>query len=118
MRRPNGPCFLLRPRTNKILFRPQPAGNITGARASYDSVQGRIVSEWRKLGRKLTLHVEIPVNCTATVYVPRLDTDRVFEGGHEAASAPGARWLREEPHQSIFQVGSGVYDFSDGQAGM
>ncbi|HLP76230.1 MAG TPA: family 78 glycoside hydrolase catalytic domain, partial [Candidatus Paceibacterota bacterium] len=38
---PAGPGF------EKIIFRPQPVGDLKSARASYDSIHGRIVSEWK-----------------------------------------------------------------------
>lgn len=103
---PAGPGF------KKILIRPQPVGNITWARAAYDSIQGSIVSAWRKSDGLFTLHVEIPANSTATVFMPSGESNPVFESGRLASAAPGVHFLRRENHCSIFQIGSGVYDFT------
>jgi hypothetical protein len=61
---PDGPGF------KKIVIAPSVIGDLTAASASYDSIAGKIVSEWRRTGSNVTYHVIIPPNTTATVYVP------------------------------------------------
>ena len=56
--------------TSTSSSRPTPGGKLTWAKTSYDSVHGRIVSDWQRDGQKLTLEVTIPANTTATVFVP------------------------------------------------
>jgi len=55
---------------NKIVIKPQPAGNITEAKADYHSTYGTIHTDWQKLNGVFTLHVSIPANTSATVYMP------------------------------------------------
>jgi hypothetical protein len=55
---------------NKIELKPQPVGDISSAKASYHSVYGEIVSDWKRNGKEFELNVEIPVNTTATIYLP------------------------------------------------
>ena len=102
---PAGPGF------KKIIIHPQPVGDVTWAKAAYDSVHGRIVSEWRKSDGKFALHVEIPVNTTATVFVPSENFKRIFESGQLAASAPGVHFVQKQNDRFIYQIASGVYDF-------
>ncbi len=53
-----------------IEIRPQPVGDVTHAKASYHSVYGEIVSEWKIANNTLILDVTIPPNTTADVYLP------------------------------------------------
>ena len=99
------------PGFKNIIIRPQPVGNVTWARAAYDSVHGRVVSEWKKSGDKFNLHIEIPVNTTATVSVPSGNPDGILESGGLAAEAPGVHFVRKDNRRSVYQVASGVYDF-------
>lgn len=92
---PAGPGFRC------IIIKPQPVGDLTWAKASYDSVRGAIVSDWRRENGKFLLNVMIPANTTATVFVP----------GKAARASEGATLLREEDGRTVFAVGSGEYEF-------
>jgi hypothetical protein len=63
-------CDLSGPGFRKIIIQPAVVGDLTHAEASYDSIAGRIVSEWRRAGSQVRLHVVIPPNTTATIYLP------------------------------------------------
>ncbi|MBL7741829.1 MAG: family 78 glycoside hydrolase catalytic domain [Chitinophagaceae bacterium] len=54
----------------KIEIRPQPAGDITFANASYHSPYGEIRSDWKRTGKSFELNVTIPVNTTAEIFLP------------------------------------------------
>ena len=90
---PAGPGF------KRIIINPQPVVDLQWVKASYDSVRGKIVSEWRREGRMFRLKVTIPVNTTATLVVP----------GKSATCSDGAKLLREEAGRAVFGVGSGEY---------
>lgn len=96
---------------DRIVIRPNPVGELTWARASYQSARGPIQSDWKKEAGKLTLRVSVPPNTTAAVYVPSADPNRVTEGGRSATRAPGVRLLRSDRSASVFEVGSGEYEF-------
>mgnify|MGYP001556283974 CR=1 FL=1 len=102
---PAGPGF------TQILIQPAIVGNVTWAQASYESVRGRIASAWQRDGRKLTLHVTIPANTTATVFIPAADP-AVQEGGHPAAQSAGITLLRHENQRAVFTIASGDYTFT------
>ena len=59
-----------KPGFKHIIIRPQPSGDLTWVKAHHDSSFGRIVSNWKREGDKLTMEVTIPPNTTATVFVP------------------------------------------------
>ncbi|MFH1717237.1 MAG: family 78 glycoside hydrolase catalytic domain, partial [Planctomycetota bacterium] len=71
------------PGYKQIVIYPRP-GEITHAKASYESIHGRIVSDWRLSNGTFTLNVTIPANTTATVYVPAGSLDSVTESGRPA----------------------------------
>jgi alpha-L-rhamnosidase len=85
---------------------------LTSARGSYDSIRGRIVSQWKKDDTGLSLEVSIPANSTATVYVPAGDPSSVREGGKTIEQAAGVKFLRYEGGYAVFEVGSGTYAFT------
>ncbi len=54
----------------QLIIRPQPVGDITFAKATYHSLYGNILVDWKKLNGVFTLQVTIPPNTTAVVYLP------------------------------------------------
>ena len=101
----DGPGF------KKLIIRPTPGEGITWVKASYDSIHGRIVSNWATEGGKFTMDVTIPINTTATVSVPAKDSAAVTESGKPAAQAQGVKFLRNENGKSVYEVGAGSYQF-------
>jgi hypothetical protein len=73
---PSGPGF------SRIIIRPAVVGDLTWASASYDSISGKIVSSWRRDGTKVRLHVVIPPNTTAQVYLPGGGVRQVGSGDY------------------------------------
>ena len=104
--RPASPGF------NRILIEPAIGDGLTWARTSYDSIHGRIATDWKLNGRRLALKVVVPVNTTATICVPATDAARVTESGTSAGRADGVRFVRQEKDKAIFEVGSGTYSFA------
>ena len=90
----------------KIIIAPQPVGDVTWAKASYDSIRGKITSDWVRTGDGFILNVTIPANTTATVFVP------VKPGVHVTANSPAARLLFNEGNRAVFETGAGSYEFS------
>lgn len=91
------------PGFKKIIIRPHVVGDLTWVKASYESRRGTIVSEWSRKDDLLTLQVAIPVNTSATVYVP---------GQGSRTDSPGASLLRTEPERQVFAVEPGDYTFT------
>jgi alpha-L-rhamnosidase len=82
------------------------------AKASYQSIHGRIATHWGLQDNTLTLEVTIPVNTTATVYVPTRRPTGVTESGRPAGSAPGVTEKTPDDGFAVFEVESGRYRFS------
>ena len=88
----------------KITIAPQPVGDVTWAKAGYNSVRGKIISDWKRDGGRFTLKVTIPPNTTATVLVPT-------KSGGTTTATSGARFLRMDFGCDVFEAGSGDYKF-------
>ena len=100
------------PAFKHFIIKPNLIGGLTSAEASYDSVRGRIVSDWKTRDGRLELTVTIPANTSATVYVPVAASAAIKEGGKPAADALGIRLLRVEDGRTVLEVGSGTYHFT------
>ena len=55
---------------SRILIQPRIVPNVTWAKASYDSVRGRISCAWKSTGDRVHIEATIPANTSATVFVP------------------------------------------------
>jgi alpha-L-rhamnosidase len=93
----------------KIVIDPHPVGDVTWAKASYDSVRGKITSDWKREGNKFSLKVTIPVNSTGTVYVPTNAAENLSANGVTALRSPFL--LRMEKDRAVFAIPSGDYEF-------
>lgn len=58
------------PGMKHLVIAPQPVGDLTYCRGSYQSLYGPVRSDWRINQGQFELTVEIPVNTTATVILP------------------------------------------------
>ena len=93
------------PGFKKIVIKPQPAGDLTWAKGSYQSIRGEIKSEWKKEVNSFSLNVSIPVNTTAIIYVPAKENEPVKENGKVVKP------LRYEKGYAVIETGSGDYNF-------
>ena len=94
-----------------IVIQPQPVGDVTWARASFESVRGRIATEWRRAEGRFKLKLDLPANTSATVHLPASQAASVRESGRTLDAAKGVRWLRQDKDRIILEVGSGRYEF-------
>lgn len=102
---PAGPGF------KKIIIAPQPVGDLTWAKASYDSIHGKIKCHWKREAGRFEMTVRIPANTTATVYVPAKSAAAVTADDRPATKAPGVTFLRQDGDRAVFAVESGKYEF-------
>lgn len=91
---------------------PHVVGDLTSARAEYDSTRGKIVSDWKVVNGEFRLALKVPANTTATVSLPIRKLAQVSESGRPAAQSPGTQFLKEDGGRTVFLVQSGTYAFS------
>lgn len=89
-----------------IKIRPQPVGDITSASGSFHSPYGWITADWKKNDGHFLLKVKIPVNSTATVYVPVSPASRIYLDGKLVTPAK-----KIENNTAVIAIGSGEYQF-------
>ena len=100
------------PGFKNIVIHPQPVGDITWVKCAYDSVRGSIALEWHKTNVHFSMKLTIPANTTTTVYVPAMNLKTVTESGHAVTNATGVKFLRQEKDWTVFETGSGTYQFT------
>ena len=104
-----------------IRIEPQVTRDLTSVSATVGSLRGNVTSTWSHEPGVITLQVDVPVNATASVSLPREDEmtgvviregDRtVWEKGHFVAGTPGVTAGKLEGQRVVFEVGSGRYAF-------
>lgn len=93
------------PGFRKIVIHPQLDSRLTLANGEYDSVYGRISTEWTNpAAGPFQLRLKIPANTSADVYLPAKEGAKVLEDGQK---------LEPEIRGGAFfvQIGSGSYEF-------
>jgi len=94
-----------------IILHPRPVEDLRFVKAWHKCLYGAIRSSWKRGAGQFSLDVTIPLNTTATIYIPAKDAARVLEGGQPANKSKGLRFLRVEEGNAVFEAGSGDYSF-------
>lgn len=94
-----------KPGFEEVVIKPQPAGDLRWARGSYQSVRGKIVSDWEITENTYKLSVEIPANTKGTVYVRSKESAQVN-------ADPIATFIKNEEGYSVYEIPSGRYTFT------
>jgi alpha-L-rhamnosidase len=95
-----------------IIINPSIVGDMNYVNAWHDALYGRIKSSWKRDQGKLIMEVTIPVNTTATIYIPTRSVDSILESGRPVASVKGIEFIRQENGKFIFNLGAGDYKFT------
>ncbi|MFT3704073.1 MAG: family 78 glycoside hydrolase catalytic domain [Agriterribacter sp.] len=95
----------------KFIIHPEiDAAGIHVVNASYHSIHGEIKSSWKKVSHGLIQQVTIPVNTSASVYIPS-DIKYISLNGKLLSTAGGIRITESANGYTVVEVGSGVYTF-------
>ncbi len=89
----------------EVMIMPEVVGDVTHAKASFQSPYGLIKSEWAKSATAFNLQLQIPANSTAVVYVPATQGQTVLMNGKKAT-------VVYEDGRAVVKIGSGKYEFS------
>ena len=93
------------PGYKRIIVHPHLDQRITRARGEYQSVYGKIVSDWDGTpAGPFILNLSVPANTSAKVYLPFIANAHVFQDGHSVNSV-------RDGDASVVEVGSGSYTF-------
>jgi alpha-L-rhamnosidase len=93
------------PGFKEIVIHPRVDSRVTHARGEFDSVYGKIVSDWSGApSGPFTLKVTIPANTRAKVYLPGTANSTLTEGGKPVKSS-------REGGEYVVEAGAGQYEF-------
>ncbi|MGH9765434.1 MAG: alpha-L-rhamnosidase C-terminal domain-containing protein, partial [Blastocatellia bacterium] len=95
-----------------ILIQPQPGGGFTSAKASHETMYGKVSSAWTLKDGSFELDVEVPANTRATIRLPKAQVANVTESGTPVSSGNGITGERQDGDSVVVEVGSGHYRFS------
>ena len=99
------------PAYKKIKIEPKFAGiSFTQAKAGFESMYGRILSSWHLTDEMVEIEVEIPVNTTAEILLPKARLADVLEGNKPLVSGDIHSYM-ETIEGVRLTVGSGSYQF-------
>ncbi|WP_372933733.1 alpha-L-rhamnosidase C-terminal domain-containing protein, partial [Mariniphaga sediminis] len=74
-------------------------------------INGKIVSNWKKRDDRLELHIEIPANTTAQIYIPSVEKTKIREGKTLIGKSNDFSIVGIKGTYTVLQAGSGVYGF-------
>jgi alpha-L-rhamnosidase len=94
-----------------IIMKPEFGEGITWAEGHYDSIYGRIKSDWKVGDGTFQWVVTVPANTTATVHIPAGNVADITESGRPIKDAKGVTFLRMAEDRAVFGVDSGTYEF-------
>jgi alpha-L-rhamnosidase len=95
----------------QIDIHPTPVGDITWAKASYQSVRGPIASSWKIDGPNFTLDVTIPPGAVASVRLPGNRLDQTTESTNSLSTATGVSNVSDTGSAVKCTIASGSYRF-------
>ncbi len=87
------------------IIKPSVVNDLNFVNATYESVYGKITSEWKVENGNLILRLTIPANTTATVYVPAKDAASV------SVDKKNISQVAFENNRTIYDIPSGIYIF-------
>jgi hypothetical protein len=102
---------LSRPVSSRIVIRPSLVAGTRSAFARYDSVLGRIVSQWSRNATDVTLDITIPPGSSATIYLPTNMSESVRDSGRPLHLTTGIESIAVEDGRVRCVAGSGEYHF-------
>lgn len=99
---------------DRVSISPRTPDRLSWVKSSYQSVRGKIVSNWTRVGKTTKFEIEIPPNTVARVSLPAGSLASVREGGRALDKAKGVTGVKFSGGTVEFTVGSGSYVFASG----
>jgi alpha-L-rhamnosidase len=95
-----------------IRIKPHIGGDFTFASASLETYYGKLSNTWKVDNEVVSMDVEIPVNTTATVYIPASNAGDIKEGSKVLSQVSDVKIEGSEDKYTILEMGSGQYHFT------
>lgn len=81
-------------------------------KATYHSINGEIVSSWKKEDDKIILQITVPANTKANVFIPAKNKDDVFENRKSIIDNSVTTIIGYKNGYLELEIGSGEYSFT------
>jgi len=95
-----------------VVVKPHLGGDFTYMKADLKTGYGNAASHWKLEEGQLIMDVKIPVNTTATIYIPAKSIGDVTEGGATLSTVKDVTVMGMEGEYVVVKAGSGNYRFS------
>jgi alpha-L-rhamnosidase len=95
-----------------FFIHPAVVGDLTWAKASFDSTYGLIEVDWKVEKNEFKMSVTIPANTTATICLPARKESDVLEGGKPVGECQYVKSMGIEDNAAFYLINSGKYEFS------
>jgi len=100
------------PGFKNVIIKPFPVEGLDFVKCSYRSAYGVIQSNWEIKENDFYLHLTIPANSHATVYLPALSAQHVTESGHAITGKDSAvSFSTFADQRAVYQLKAGDYRF-------
>ncbi len=96
---------------DKIIIYPEVVGDITWAETTFNSIHGEIVCNWKIEKNNIKMKIKIPVNCTAIVSIPQVNSQYIFESENLIRLSKQVKILEVSSVRTLCEIPSGEYNF-------
>jgi hypothetical protein len=96
----------------KIIIAPQIVGDLNSVNASFNTIHGKITSNWKTDNDSLRMEVIIPVGCTAVVEINQNDPGKITESGIKIENSRDISGYSTKGDKTLCKISSGKYIFS------
>ena len=96
---------------DRVTISPRTPNGLAWVKSSYQSVRGKIVSNWKREGDSIQYEIEIPANMVAEVSFVATSLDSVSEERRALKDVAGVSNLTKGASEVRFEIGSGTYKF-------
>ncbi len=100
------------PAYKQIVVQPHPGADFTYMKADLKTPYGNAASHWKIEGNQFIMEVEVPVNTTATIYIPTASAGDITESGKALSACKDVTVSGVENGYVVVKAGSGRYLFS------
>ena len=97
---------------DRVRIEPETVEKLQWANGHYDSVRGRILSEWRRYGETIRFRIVLPVGVTGTVSLPGPEGYVLRQDGGSAEGDQGLNVIVYRGGKATFALPSGDYRFT------
>ncbi len=99
------------PGCERVIIKPYIPESLPFVKASIETIRGRVGVQWENSSSELKLHIEIPANVRADVFIPSGSESNIFEGKGLASDSDNISLIGFDNGIAHYLVQSGKYNF-------